>query len=243
MHNTAGGPLHYSGERWSSRVQQTETGSDVLTPLWRSRDFYWQHTNAGVDSHHHKLSWRLRLCLQCVRHRFVTGRYLFPLSSFRLCICRVLEAPSNPPPPHPPSEGIPCCVLTSNSSVLPQTLYEEVRGERLIRSMSGRSSCLWLGRLLDCEVVSLFFSYFLRIYPEIPHHRDITRTTRLPLQLTLSRLLLDSSAITFLALMWTGSGANVRDPCWRRPGRRVTCHFALTCDWVSSGAWEVLGRV
>ena len=32
-------PPHYSGERWSSRVQQTEAGSDTLTPLWRSRDF------------------------------------------------------------------------------------------------------------------------------------------------------------------------------------------------------------
>ena len=36
MHNTAGGntasdPPRYSGEKWSSRVQQTEAGSDVLT--------------------------------------------------------------------------------------------------------------------------------------------------------------------------------------------------------------------
>ena len=48
MHNPAGrslhafttptNPLHYSGERWSSRVQQAEAGSDMLTPLRRSRD-------------------------------------------------------------------------------------------------------------------------------------------------------------------------------------------------------------
>ena len=32
-------PLHYSGKRWSSRVQQTETGSDILSLLRRSCDF------------------------------------------------------------------------------------------------------------------------------------------------------------------------------------------------------------
>ena len=31
-------PPHYSGERWSSRVPRTEAGSDVSTPLRRSRD-------------------------------------------------------------------------------------------------------------------------------------------------------------------------------------------------------------
>ena len=36
---TVTNPQHYSGERWSSRVQHTEAGSDVLTSLRRSQDF------------------------------------------------------------------------------------------------------------------------------------------------------------------------------------------------------------
>ena len=44
---TASNPRHHPGQRWSSRVQQTEVGSDILRLLRRSRDF------------HNKLSWHL----------------------------------------------------------------------------------------------------------------------------------------------------------------------------------------
>ena len=61
-------PLHYLGETWRSRFQQTEVGSDVLTPLPRSHDLL-----DNTD----KLSWHLRLRLLCVCHRVFTLRYLF----------------------------------------------------------------------------------------------------------------------------------------------------------------------
>ena len=79
---TAANPPHDSGERWSSWVQQTQAGSEVLTPLCGS----WQHTDTVVCSYHHNLSWHLRLCLLCVWRRLFTRRYLFCFSFSCNCV-------------------------------------------------------------------------------------------------------------------------------------------------------------
>ena len=84
MHNTAGGSLHgrlhtrnksFALFRWEvdSWVQKAETGSDVLTPLWRW--FSWQHTDTCVGSYHQKHSRHIPQCLLCVWHRFFTQIY------------------------------------------------------------------------------------------------------------------------------------------------------------------------
>ena len=71
---------HFSGERWRSQVQQTETGSDVLTLLCRSAP------DTVVSSYHHK--------------HLSTRRYLYSVHFlFHFCICHVLEAPPSTPPP------------------------------------------------------------------------------------------------------------------------------------------------
>ena len=80
---TATNPLHYSGNRWSSLVQQTEAESKVLTPLRRSRDHvYSKHPDTLVSAYHHKLSWHLCWYLLCVCHCVFNGRYLFSFSFF-----------------------------------------------------------------------------------------------------------------------------------------------------------------
>ena len=60
---TATNPLHYSGECWSSRVQQAEAGTDAFIPLWRSCD-------CSFTPHQKR-------CLLSVRLHFFTQRYLY----------------------------------------------------------------------------------------------------------------------------------------------------------------------
>ena len=42
-------PPHFSGDRWSIRVQQEETGSDVLTLMRRSRDHVYSTPTPSSD--------------------------------------------------------------------------------------------------------------------------------------------------------------------------------------------------
>ena len=104
LHNTAGGCLHrcvyknnkssyiFLGERWSSRVQQTEAGSDVLTPPWRSHNFP-ENTPTSVSALITKLSRRLHQCLLRMTPLFHLEIFFF------FCICRGSEV-SSPPPTH-----------------------------------------------------------------------------------------------------------------------------------------------
>ena len=69
----------YSGDRWCSRMQQTEAGSDVSIPFQGSC-----LQNPDTDSYHHKLSWHLRLCHLCVCHHIFKWRYLFSFSLMTL---------------------------------------------------------------------------------------------------------------------------------------------------------------
>ena len=98
--------LRYSGMRWSSREQQTEAGSDVITPLtFEITWFSWQRTETAVGSYHKKLSWRL--CLLHVCQHFFTWRYWFSFCYIYFCICRSVRSVINTPTHS--SEGPPCC--------------------------------------------------------------------------------------------------------------------------------------
>ena len=98
-------------ERWSSRVQQTEAGSDVLTLLRGSHDLL-DNTQTSVlaliTTHN---------IFHCVFCRCITA--LSPGEICFLFLWRALEASSTPPPPHSRwiQRGIPCCVHTSHVSL------------------------------------------------------------------------------------------------------------------------------
>ena len=124
MHNTVGGPqrsqqhqiLRIVYERWSSQVQQAESGSDVLTLLQRSRDHVY---GTFVSSYHQKLFWHLCRCLLCVCQLFYRYIYMFVLffkCLHQSCVRSVIE-PTPPPPTHSwlIQWEIPCCALTSDS--------------------------------------------------------------------------------------------------------------------------------
>ena len=113
---TATNPLHYSGERWSSWVQQAEAGCDVVTLLilW----FCLQHWH-----HHQLLSPQTLLKSSSVSSTCMTSlftcRYLFYLSCFSFMR---LSCVRSPPPTRPQwiQQGIPCCVHTLTSSGCPR---------------------------------------------------------------------------------------------------------------------------
>ena len=63
---TATNPVHYSGERWSSRVEQTEAEGNVLTPLRRSQDFLNTQTPVSTLITTKSLDIFVCLCSTCV---------------------------------------------------------------------------------------------------------------------------------------------------------------------------------
>ena len=105
---TATNPLHYSGERWSRQVRQTEAGSDELTPVQKSSDFL-DNTQTLASALITSNSLDISVCVFYVSDTtFSPGEFCFLFVIF-LFASLTHKKGYNPPPPSPPPAVMCCC--------------------------------------------------------------------------------------------------------------------------------------
>ena len=103
---TGTNPQRYSDGRWSRRLQPTETGSDVLTPLWRSCDFKHDTQTSAIKSLNSSVG--VFYVWPSLGKIFVG--FLF-VCFINFCVCHVSEVSSTPPPPQWIQQGNSCLCL------------------------------------------------------------------------------------------------------------------------------------